>query len=398
MIRSIFLFVVLGIGLFVGTQYAGQQGYVLISAAGKTIEMSVTSLVVMIIVLLAILFGLEFLIKKVLNTTTSTWNWFGERKLKKSRRFTNEGIVKLIEGDWKLAEKKVTRLAKNHDMPLLCYLIASEAALEQGNNQKREHYLSLASQQKDSTLAVELTKARQYIKEKNYQAAQKIVSELSTHYPSNPVVLTLLKSTYYQLQQWPELLYLLPQLKKRKLIEDDELQKLKVEAHCQQLSQAANQLNQEGLQEHWNQLARKTKSQPEILTHYIRLLIKHNEDSQAFKLIKEQLKKQPESLLSTLLPELNLEPPQAESAIKLLKDMVQSNEHNAEAQSALGRFYMKQQQWSRAQTCFETALRGRSQISDYRYLAQALEYQNMAQAAHDVSQKALSLASATDIK
>ena len=29
MFRLIFLFVVLGLGLFVGTQYAGQQGYVL---------------------------------------------------------------------------------------------------------------------------------------------------------------------------------------------------------------------------------------------------------------------------------------------------------------------------------------------------------------------------------
>ena len=42
MFRIIFLFVVLGLGLFAGTQYAGQQGYVLISVANKTIEMSVT--------------------------------------------------------------------------------------------------------------------------------------------------------------------------------------------------------------------------------------------------------------------------------------------------------------------------------------------------------------------
>ncbi len=46
MIRLIFLFVVLGLGLFVGTQYAGQQGYVLISIANRTIEMSVTTLVI----------------------------------------------------------------------------------------------------------------------------------------------------------------------------------------------------------------------------------------------------------------------------------------------------------------------------------------------------------------
>lgn len=73
-------------------------------------------------------------------------------------------------------------------MPLLCYLIASEAALEQGNQQKREHYLSLAAQQKDSTLAVELTKAKQYFKEKNYQAAQKLL--LNYQHTTRPIRLS----------------------------------------------------------------------------------------------------------------------------------------------------------------------------------------------------------------
>lgn len=65
MIRLIFLFVVLGAGLFVGTQFSGQQGYVLISIANKTIEMSVTTLVIFVIAALAGLFLLEYLIKKV---------------------------------------------------------------------------------------------------------------------------------------------------------------------------------------------------------------------------------------------------------------------------------------------------------------------------------------------
>ncbi|KOO11856.1 hypothetical protein AKJ18_26975, partial [Vibrio xuii] len=60
MFRIIFLFVVLGAGLFAGTQYSGQQGYVLISIAEKTIEMSVTTLVIFIIAALAALFFLEF--------------------------------------------------------------------------------------------------------------------------------------------------------------------------------------------------------------------------------------------------------------------------------------------------------------------------------------------------
>ncbi|MGR5471477.1 heme biosynthesis protein HemY, partial [Vibrio astriarenae] len=56
MVRLIFLFVILGVGLFVGTQFSGQQGYVLISIANKTIEMSVTTLVIFVIATLAALF------------------------------------------------------------------------------------------------------------------------------------------------------------------------------------------------------------------------------------------------------------------------------------------------------------------------------------------------------
>ncbi|MCA2447768.1 MULTISPECIES: heme biosynthesis HemY N-terminal domain-containing protein, partial [Vibrio] len=133
MIRLIFLFVVLGAGLFVGTQFSGQQGYVLISIANKTIEMSVTTLVIFVIAALAGLFLLEYLIKKLVYASSSTWNYFSVRKMRRSRRYTNEGIIKLLEGDWKGAEKKVTRWANHHDMPLLCYLVASEAAQGQGD-------------------------------------------------------------------------------------------------------------------------------------------------------------------------------------------------------------------------------------------------------------------------
>ena len=119
MIRAILLFIILGIGLFIGSEYSGQQGYVLISIANKTIEMSVTTLVILVVGLFLAVFVCEFVLKKILSTTFRTFNWFTIRKIRRSRRLTNEGIIKLIEGDFKQAEKKVSRWAKHHDNPLL---------------------------------------------------------------------------------------------------------------------------------------------------------------------------------------------------------------------------------------------------------------------------------------
>lgn len=47
--------------------------------------------------------------------------------------------------------------------------------------------------------------------------------------------------------------------------------------------------------------------------------------------------------------------------------------------------------WADAQKHLEKALSLRSSVSDYAYLADALEKQNFTRAAHDVSRKALSL-------
>ncbi|MEZ9060317.1 heme biosynthesis protein HemY [Vibrio pelagius] len=387
MIRWIFLFLVLGAGLFVGTQFSGQQGYVLISIANKTIEMSVTTLVIFVIALLAALFGLEYLFKKVVYASSTTWNWFSVRKQKRSRRYTNEGIVKLLEGDWKGAEKKVTRWANHHDMPLLCYLVASQAAHEQGNKDERDKYIELASQQDNSQLAVELTKAKQQISERNFEAAFDTLSTLKGTYPSNTAVLGLLKTTYVELKLWQPLIELTPKLVKSKLITVEEQIALEQKAQCGLLHDVAKQQGSEGLISHWNKLSRKQKQSTHLVSCFVKQLIARKADSEAFTVIKENIAKSESNELYTLLPELNLA--DHHPVVVMLEKAVKKDDSNAEAHSALAQFYLREQKWTEAQAHFEKALELRSNVSDYGYLSDALEKQNLTKAAHEVSRKAL---------
>jgi HemY protein len=389
MIRWIFLFLVLGAGLFVGTQFSGQQGYVLISIANKTIEMSVTTLVIFVIALLAALFGLEYLFKKVVYASSTTWNWFSVRKQKRSRRYTNEGIVKLLEGDWKGAEKKVTRWANHHDMPLLCYLVASQAAHEQGNKDERDKYIELASQQDNSQLAVELTKAKQQISERNFEAAFDTLSTLKGTYPSNTAVLGLLKTTYVELKLWQPLIELTPKLVKSKIITAEEQVELEQKAQCGLLHDVAKQQGSEGLISHWNKLSRKQKQSTHLVSCFVKQLIARKADSEAFTVIKENIAKGESNELYTLLPELNLA--DHHPVVVMLEKAVKKDDSNAEAHSALAQFYLREQKWTEAQAHFEKALELRSNVSDYGYLSDALEKQNLTKAAHEVSRKALGL-------
>lgn len=389
MIRLIFLFVVLGAGLFVGTQYSGQQGYVLISIADKTIEMSVTTLVIFIIGTLAALFFLEFLFKRFLHMSFNTWNWFSVRKQRRSRRYTNQGIIKLLEGDWKQAEKKVTRWANHHDMPLLCYLVASEAANGLGDKEKRDHYLEIAAKQENATLAVGLTRAKQQISDSDFDKAIETLTTLQSEHPNNPVILNLLKQAYLNNKEWQLLLDLIPKLVKTKKLTQEEADKLMLTAQSGALESIASEKGTEGLLSHWNGLPRKIKSEPTLTISLIQQLIKRKADNEAFTLIKENLKKQPSAELYALIPELNLS--DRYPAIVMLKDALRRDGHNAEAHSALGQLYVREQEWKLAQEHLETALSLRSSVSDYAYLADALQQQNMTHAAHDVTRKALSL-------
>ncbi|UAB70431.1 tetratricopeptide repeat protein [Vibrio sp. SCSIO 43132] len=389
MIRLIFLFIVLGVGLYAGTQFSGQQGYVLISIADKTIEMSVTTLVIFVVALLAALFGIEYLIKKVLYTSSATWNWFSVRKMKRARRYTNEGIIKLLEGDWKGAEKKVTRWANHHDMPILCYLVASEAAQGLGDKSKRDHYLELASKQENSDLAVELTRSKQQISDGQYELALDTLHDLKRKYATNPVITELLKVVYSKLSLWDSLIELLPQLKKAKQIDQQEFDELTQKAQCGLLADVAQQKGSEGLLAYWNTLPRKARQNDVLLYCLLEQLIERKADSQAYIIVRDHLKKHSDDKLYALIAEMNL--PDLHPAVVLLQGVLQKDGENAVVHSTLAQLLMRQENWSEAQHHFEQALKLRQDISDYAYLADVLEKQQLTQAAGDVSRKALSL-------
>lgn len=389
MFRIIFLFVVLGAGLFAGTQYSGQQGYVLISIAEKTIEMSVTTLVIFVIAALAALFLLEYLVKKALYASSSTWNYFSARKARLSRRYTDEGIVKLLEGDFRQAEKKATKWASYHDMPLLCYLVASEAAQGLGDAAKRDKYLELASKEENAQLAVELTRAKQQVRQADYAAAFDTLSTLKAAHPHNSIVLNLLKTAYIELKLWQPLLDLLPTLSKVVGLSEAEHLQLTEKAQCGLLTEVAEQKGSEGLISYWNSLPRKLKSDSYLVECFAKLLIDRKADNEAFTLIKENLKKHPNSDLYKLLPEMKLA--DNHPAVVFLEEALRKDGNNADAHSALAQFHLRNEKWSEAQQHFEQALAVRSNVSDYAYLADALEKQNLTKAAHEVSRKALTL-------
>ena len=238
-------------------------------------------------------------------------------------------------------------------------------------------------------LAVELTKAKQQISESNYEAAFDTLSSLKGSYPNNTAVLGLLKATYIQLKLWQPLLELTPKLAKNKLLTAEEQSELEQKAQCGLLHDVAQQQGSEGLISHWNKLPRKQKQSSHLVSCFVKQLIARKADAEAFTVIKENIAKTGSNELYMLLPELNLA--DHHPVVVMLERAISKDSNNAEAHSALAQFYLREQKWAEAQNHFEKALALRSNVSDYGYLSDALEKQNLTKAAHEVSRKALAL-------
>lgn len=390
MIKILLLVIALIAGLIVGPDLAGNQGYVLISAANQTIEMSVSTLVILVVFAFAALFILEWLIRKLFSLSSSTRGWFSGRKNKKARALTNEGLLKLLEGDWKQSEKLLLKGVNHSDAPLLNYLAAAEAAQGRGDIDNRDRYLQQAADFGIDNLATALTRAKLQYRQGQYEEALASLQGLVDANPRNPILLSLLKDTYLKLQDWQALLRLMPSLKRVKAVTETEAERLELKAECGLMAHIATQKGSDGLLAHWNSLSRSARQQPKLIGCLVKQLIARKADSEAYIILRENLKKHPDESLIALMPELSL--PDYHPAILKLQDVLRYNENNPVTHSALGQLYFREGKWAEARTHFEKALDIRPDVADYAWLVDTLEKLNESSAANHLSREALKLA------
>ncbi|KXF82493.1 heme biosynthesis HemY N-terminal domain-containing protein [Enterovibrio coralii] len=390
MIKILLLVIALIAGIVVGPELAGNQGYVLISAANQTIEMSLTTLIILVVFAFAAFFLLEAILRKLFSLSSSTRGWFAGRKNKKARALTNDGMLKLLEGDWKQAEKLVVKGSSYSDAPLLNYLAAAEAAQNRGDVDSRDKYLQQANDVGADSLATALTRAKLQYRQGQYEEALASLQGLVDANPRNTVLLSLLKDTYLQLQDWQALLRLLPSLKRAKALTDAEANKLEQKAECGLMAHIASQKGSDGLLAHWNGLSRNARQQTPLIACLVTQLIARQADSEAYVILRENLKKNPDEKLIALLPELNL--PDYHPAIVKLQDLLRYNENNPVTHSALGQLYFREGKWDEARQHFEKALDVRADVTDYAWLVDTLEKLNDSGTANSISREALKLA------
>ena len=99
MFRVLFLMLLVLAALVVGPYLAGQQGYVRIETDTKVVEMSIVTLVLFFATAMAIVYGVEWAVRRFCRLSKGSYNWFFNRKQKKAQQETLEGLMRMSEGN-----------------------------------------------------------------------------------------------------------------------------------------------------------------------------------------------------------------------------------------------------------------------------------------------------------
>lgn len=367
-------------------------GYVMVSYNGWTLE---TSLVVAALLLL-LLFALSNLVLRLLRQLWTAprrlRHWEQRRQQRRARRSLLQGLVELAEGNWEQAEALLLRDVETAEMPLLNYLSAARATQQQGAHERRDHYLRLAhGNMPAAQMAIGLTQAELQLAHQQYEQALATLMHLRRQAPQHTYVLRLLRTLYERLADWRNLLDLLPELRRHKIVANDELEALELRAQLALLKQLAQRADTQALQTYWKPLPKRLRCHPAMVDAYSASLLERGETATVERLLRESLDKCWSQNLVQRYGSLEAE----DMAAQLAAAEQWLNQHSGDSVLlyTLGRLCLKNRLWGKARSYFEASIGagGRLRPAAYRDLGSLLEQMGEDRAAMDCYRQGLQL-------
>lgn len=387
---STIMFLVMGtlLGALYFKAVARDPGYVLLAHGRHTIE---TSLMVGLLGMI-LFYLLLYWTWRILH-----WALDPQRGQRKANNKTIRGLIAYAEGDWHNAEKLMAKGATGNDIALINYLTAAQAAHEQGEEDRRDNYLRLAHQTvKGVDIAVGLSKARLQFQSEQWEECLATLVRLKKNekLPSYPYVIKMLSQVYVQLQDWDSLLELLPDLKKRKVLQADEYQDLERRSYEGKLKQAQRGSGDDRLanvQQVWQKIPRKLHQELPLVQAYADALVNLNAGVEAEKILTDTLRKNWDDNLARLYGFVK----GADSAKQLLwaENWLKERPGNAMLLLTLGRLSLQLEQWEKARSYFEASIRSRRSAEAHGELGRLLSHLGEHQASNESFQAGLALIS-----
>jgi len=386
--RVLLFFIVLLLSVWLGIQLNQDPGYLLIEINNWTVETTLWFAIISAIVFFVLLHVLILIISKIWHFPHRLNTWRNKRRVQQAQDKTRRGLIEFSEGYWDRAKTHLIKALPDTDTPLLNYLTAARAAQELGDYKLRDDYLREAQQSMpEAKIAVELTQAQLQLANQQWEQALATLRHLQDLAPKHPYVLKLLMRLYQEVRDWPQLIALLPELKKHHILSDQEFNALRHYAYQQLMSDLIKQRESEALTKLVENLPKHLKYDPDLMTEYCRYLSNNNQAALAESLLKQSLKKQFNEKLINLYGQIHSKENQLIFAESLLK----KHGNSSELMLCLGRLSASNHLWGKAKSYFERSIELKPTPKTYEELGKLLERLNDHAGACEAYQKGLVL-------
>jgi HemY protein len=346
------------------------NGYVLIGYGQWTIE---GSLALFTLAGLALFLALHLsirLLSRLWHTPERVTAWRLKRRNQRARRSLTRGLVELSEGRWKVAERHLTRHVEESETPLLNYLAAARAAQLQGEHARRDDYLHLAHESMPSAdVAVGLTQAELQLAHQQYEQALATLMHVRSLSPRHNYVLKLLKRLYENLGEWNKLEEMLPDLRRRKVIDDKEYEALEARVCHERLKQESTSVDT--LVRYWQALPKALRQDLSMLKDYAGMMMSLGAGSRVEPLIASLLSKRWNTDLVALYGQIELKDSAQQLAVG--EGWLKSHPEDPVLLLTLARLSLQNKLWGKARSYLEASIAISPSPESYQQLGLLLE-------------------------
>lgn len=393
------LVIVMAIGGVLGLLMRQDSGYVLIAYNGVTIETSVWVLVAALIVALFVLSWVKRILFIILRPSNSLSRITDNLASKRATKNTIRGMLELVGGNWRKAEKLLTNSANNVAYPLINYIGAAYAANEQDEHERSKALLRTAHKSSpEAEFAIGFAQSQIQMRQGHYEGALASLIRLQKLKPKHRQILKMLVAVYTKLKDWDALLELTPTLKKEGIFDNDNMLELEKNAFLALLNKITfrNKLGESNkelvtdLEKLWNKL--DTLSQDDHMRQlYAQTLISFKDEEKAESFIRNSLNKK---WSNDLIYEYgNLRELAAKKLLANCENWLKKEASSANLLLVCGRLSQSLRLWGKAKDYYEQAFSLDSQNEALAELSRLLKAMGDTKASQDIVMVSLNQAS-----
>ena len=333
-----------------------EKGYILIALGDLTIESTVvTAAIMLVLTFIALLLSLK-VFRGGLKLTFGTWNKIAFASRRRALRDFNKGVASYILEDNKQAEHLLSKCAEPSQQAQLCYLLAASAADKQGLSTNSKHYLAQVNDQainiKTLGLASVLVTVQLLMNHKEYAKARELIDQHHQHVGHDDRLLALEITLSLIEKRYDYVVKQLVAARKSKTLEHDKIAQWEAEAFTGVFKQQIEQKSSQSLTDYWNGLSRKIKQREPIILAYCQILAQHSITQPLTTILLPIIKK---GANEHLLKQIRLLPLTATNELtQAVQKHLHHDQTSAKWLSCLAHLAVADKEWDRAEKAFNS--------------------------------------------